>query len=30
MIQWNLFGTPLFKGHLHSLDAKCGPEKALT
>ena len=27
-LQWNLsFGTPLFKGHLHSADTKFGCEK---
>ena len=30
-LQWNLsFGTPLFKGHLHSGDAKFGPGKTFT
>ena len=31
LIQWNLsFGTPLFKGQLHSGDSKFGPGKMFT
>ena len=30
-LQWNLsFGTPLFKGHLHSGETEFGPRKAPT
>ena len=30
LVQWNLsFGTPLFKGHLHSGDTKFGPGKRI-